>query len=30
MNEVFADTSGWASAFVRTEPRHSLTAAFLR
>ena len=30
MNEVFADTSGWASAFVRTEPRHSLAAAFLR
>jgi len=30
MNEVFADTSGWANAFVRTEPYHSLAAAFLR
>ncbi len=30
MNEVFADTSGWASAFVRTELYHSLAAAFLR
>ncbi len=30
MNEVFADTSGWASGFVRTELYHSLAAAFLR
>ena len=30
MNEVFADTSGWANAFVRTELHHSLAAAFLR
>lgn len=22
MNEVFADTSGWANYFVRTEPFH--------
>ena len=22
MNEVFADTSGWANAFVKTEPYH--------
>lgn len=30
MNEVFADTSGWASAFVRTETYHVAAAAFLR
>ncbi len=30
MNEVFADTSGWASAFVRTETCYSMAAAFLR
>lgn len=24
MTEVFADTSGWASFFVRTEPFHDL------
>ena len=30
MKEVFADTSGWASAFVRTETYHSLAADFLR
>lgn len=30
MSEVFADTSGWASAFVRTETYHSMAAAFLR
>ncbi len=30
MSEVFADTSGWASAFVRTEAYHSMAAAFLR
>src|SRR5665213_221774 len=30
MNEVFADTSGWASAFVRTETYYSQAAAFLR
>ena len=23
MNEVFVDTSGWASFFVRTEPHHA-------
>lgn len=30
MSEVFADTSGWASAFVRTEAYHAMAAAFLR
>ena len=30
MSEVFADTSGWASAFVRTETYHSMAADFLR
>ena len=30
MNEVFADTSGWASAFVRSEIYHSQAAALLR
>lgn len=30
MNEVFADTSGWASVFVRTEAYHVMAAAFLR
>lgn len=29
-NEVFADTSGWASAFVRIEPYYTLAADFLR
>ena len=30
MNEIFADTSGWASTFVRTETYHAMAAAFLR
>ena len=30
MPEVFADTAGWASAFVRTEPFHGKAADFLR
>ena len=30
MSEVFADTSGWASAFVRTETYHTAAAAYLR
>jgi predicted nucleic acid-binding protein len=30
MSEVFADTSGWASAFVRTETYHAAAASYLR
>lgn len=30
MAEVFADTSGWASFFVRTESRHTTAAAYMR
>jgi predicted nucleic acid-binding protein len=30
MNEVFADTSGWASYFVRTEPFHADAAKLMR
>ena len=30
MAEVFADTSGWATYFVRTEPRHAVAAASMR
>jgi predicted nucleic acid-binding protein len=30
MPEVFADTGGWANAFVRTEPHHALAAMLLR
>ena len=30
MNEVFADTSGWASAFVHTELYYPIAAAYLR
>ena len=30
MSEVFADTSGWASAFVRTETYHVMAADYLR
>jgi uncharacterized protein len=28
--DVFADTSGWLSAFVHTEPHHSTAADYLR
>ena len=28
--EVFADTAGWASAFVRAEKHHAQASAFLR
>jgi uncharacterized protein len=28
--EVFADTSGWASFFVRTEPLHVMAATYMR
>ena len=30
MSEVFADTSGWASAFIGKEMFHSLAAEYLR
>ncbi|MDH3600213.1 MAG: PIN domain-containing protein [Candidatus Tectomicrobia bacterium] len=30
MAEVFADTSGWASFFVRTEPIHALAVAYMQ
>ena len=30
MAEVFADTSGWATYFVRTEPLHAVAAAYMR
>lgn len=30
MAEVFADTSGWATFFVRTEPLHAAAAAYMR
>jgi len=30
MAEVFADTSGWATYFVRTEPLHAIVAAYMR
>ena len=30
MNEVFADTSGWASYFVRSEPFHQTAAQLMR
>jgi predicted nucleic acid-binding protein len=30
MAEVFADTSGWAAFFVRTEPFHALADALMR
>ena len=28
--DVFADTSGWLNAFVRTEPQHAAAAEYLR
>ena len=30
MAEVFADTSGWATFFVRTEPLHAAAVAYMR
>ncbi len=30
MPEVFADTSGWASLFVRSEPSHAAATALIR
>lgn len=30
MNEVFADTSGWANYFVRSEPFHSKAVGLMR
>ena len=30
MAEVFADTSGWATFFVRTEPLYAAAAAYMR
>ncbi len=30
MNEIFADTSGWASYFVRTEPFHADAEKLMR
>ena len=30
MNKVFADTSGWASFFVHTEPHHEKAASLMR
>ncbi len=30
MTEVFADTSGWANGFVRTETFHAVAAAWVR
>lgn len=30
MNEVFADTSGWANYFVRSEPFHSKSVDLMR
>jgi predicted nucleic acid-binding protein len=30
MNEVFADTSGWASFFIRTEPHFSTANEWMR
>lgn len=30
MNEVFADTSGWANYFVRTEPFHTTAKNLMR
>ncbi len=30
MNEVFADTSGWANYFVRTEPFHAKALSLMR
>ena len=29
MNEVFADTSGWANAFVKTEPYHAKASTLI-
>ena len=29
MNEVFVDTSGWASFFVRTDPHHAKASALI-
>ena len=29
MNEVFADTSGWANAFVKTEPYHAKVSTLI-
>ena len=29
MNEVFADTCGWANAFVNTEPHHAQAATLM-
>lgn len=29
MNEVFADTSGWANAFVKTEPYHAKASTLM-
>ena len=29
MNEVFVDTSGWANAFVKTEPYHKKASTLL-
>ena len=30
MNEVFADTSGWANAFVKTEPYHTEASTLVK
>ena len=30
MNEVFADTSGWANAFVNTEPYHTQASTLVK
>lgn len=30
MNEVFADTSGWANAFVNTEPYHTEASTLVK
>ncbi len=30
MSEIFADTSGWANYFVRTEPYHQAAKQFMR
>ena len=30
MNEVFADTSGWANAFVNTEPYHTQASTLVQ